>query len=242
MILMVLSWLAERFQDNERVRFGLPVLQQGERFRADAKAEGNRVVIGGWELSGGDGTRGCRWYSLELDESQIPWAYARGDPFRSISALELLATLVCVVVFRPEVDRPTRMLISLTASGDNQSNGFVLDRLATTKFPLYLILRELAEQLRRRQILLTAAWRPRDENEEADALTNGIFTAFDAEMRIPVLWEDLGWLVLPRLAKAAEDLFRQLKEEKAVGPPRWQALGSTARKVRRKRQEGLEPW
>ena len=88
-----------------------------------------------------------------------------GDPFRSIAALELLATLVCVLVFDPRESSLAGAHISLTASGDNQSNGFTLDRLSSTKYPLYLVLMELSEQLRARKLALSVAWRPRDENE-----------------------------------------------------------------------------
>jgi hypothetical protein len=69
----------------------------------------------------------------------------------------------------------TGSILSLTAGGDNMSNGFTLDRMSTTKFPLYLILMEVAAQIKMRNLVLGVAWRPRDEDEEADALTNGHF-------------------------------------------------------------------
>ena len=88
MVQMVLKWLEEKFGERRRIQFGKPQVHVGEKFRADAKAKGDSIVIGGWEVGGHEGVRAARWFSLRLDKSQIPWAYARGEPFRSVSALE----------------------------------------------------------------------------------------------------------------------------------------------------------
>ena len=50
---------------------------------------------------------------------------------------------------------------------------------------------ELAHQLRVQEVELDIAWRPREENIEADALTNHDYTAFDPAKRVAVAWEDL---------------------------------------------------
>ena len=182
----------------------------------------------------------ARWFSLRLTRKEIPWAYTRGDPFRSIAALELLATLVCILAFGPSEAHTTGAQIALTASGDNQSNGFTLDRLSSTKYPLYLVLMELSEQLRLRNIALSVAWRPRDENEEADALTNECFGAFTLERRIHLQWSSFSFLVLPQLAQAAEVHFAELHALKTAGkhrpPPglRTKAARTTLRE--------REPW
>ena len=95
----------------------------------------------------------------------------RFDIHLAFSVLELLATLVCVLVFEPA--QGARLT-------ENQNNGFTLDKMASTKCPLYLVLiMELAEQLPKRKMLLSVAWRLWDEIEEADALTNDNFGAFD---------------------------------------------------------------
>ena len=62
--------------------------------------------------------------------------------------------------------------VTLTCGTDNQGNHFLLDKLMTTKFPLGVVLMELACQLSLRRACLHARWIPRLENEEADALTN----------------------------------------------------------------------
>ena len=71
--------------------------QTQEAFRADAKAEGEEVVLGGWLSLNGLGTKEAPWYSVRLDRTNAAWAFARGEPFRNIAALEMMATLFCVM-------------------------------------------------------------------------------------------------------------------------------------------------
>ena len=71
----------------------------GPIFRADAKAEGQEVVIGGWECANGTPPATARWFSVKLDRSTAAWAFSRGEPFRNIAAIELYASLVSVMVF-----------------------------------------------------------------------------------------------------------------------------------------------
>ena len=132
------------------------------------------------------------------------------------------------------------MRISLTAATDNQSNGFLLDKMASTKYPVYLVLMEVAEQLRNRNLALSVAWRPREENEEADALTNGAFAGFDLDRRVPIVWEALHMLVLPKYTAEAEKLFLFMKEYKAGGK-RPLSLG-TVKKAKGGGLRETDPW
>ena len=241
MVKCVLAWIAEQFARKERIAYGVPVSQVGERYRADAKAEGDKIVLGGWELLGSEDPKQARWFSVRLGRAELPWAYTRGDPFRAIASLELLATLLCVAVFEPEASSLSGGVIALTAAGDNQSNGFTLDRLCSTKFPLYLVLMELSEQLRRRQILLHVAWRPQDENEEADALTNENFEAFTLSKRVPVEWAKIGFLVLPKLTAMAEEHFEVLANARKESRKRPRPAAAPAR-PRGKRLRDRDPW
>ena len=70
-----------------------------ELFRADAKAEGEDVVIGGWELNGATDTSDAQWFSEKVDRNNAPWIFEAGEAYRSIATLELLATLFCLVAF-----------------------------------------------------------------------------------------------------------------------------------------------
>ena len=105
---------------------------------------------------------------------------------------------------------------------------------------MYLVLMELNEQLRARHLALSVAWRPRDENEEADALTNECFGAFTPELRTHVKRADLRFLVLPRLTDAAVEHFALLHELKTAArhrPPSAREAGEKRAKLRER-----EPW
>ena len=111
--------------------------------RVDAKSEGNRVAIGGWLSHGGRPARQAPWFSLVLTRVTAPWAFHRGEPFRTIASLELLASLVGVMVLLPE-DSWKRSsgatgYVTLGCGTDNSGNTFLLDGLLTTKFPLGVI-------------------------------------------------------------------------------------------------------
>eukprot|EP00971_Amphidinium_carterae_P268518 5327105-Amphidinium_carterae.1 len=78
-----------------------------------------------------------------------------------------------------------------------------MDGLLTTKFPAFLVLIELGDKLEELDLDLNLHWVPRDQNTEADALTNGVFYGFDLDKRIHI---DPG-----RLAEAS-DLFAKLRD------------------------------
>ena len=62
---------------------------------------------------------------------------------------------------------------------------------------------------------------PRDQNEEADALTNGDFASFDAKLRVNVDVTGISWLILPRVLEVAEQIYEQVRRaKKEVGPPK----------------------
>ena len=74
--------------------------------------------------------------------------------------------------------------IRISGGTDNAGNSWVVSRLMSSKFPMLLVLGELAVQLRQRQVELALDWIPREQNIEADALTNADFSALDQEKRI----------------------------------------------------------
>ena len=61
----------------------------------------------------------------------------------------------------------------------------------TSKYPLGVILIELAHQVALRGATLRAQWVPRDQNEEADSLTNSDYRHFSPDKRIPVELEKM---------------------------------------------------
>lgn len=64
--------------------------------------------------------------------------------------------------------------VSVGGLTDNIGNRFAVARLLTTKWPLDVFVSELATQLEVRNLLLQLSWVPRDQNAEADAITNGV--------------------------------------------------------------------
>ena len=91
-------------------------------------------------------------------------------------------------------------------------------------------------QLPQPTVQLSVAWRPRDENTEADALTNGVFAGFREDLRVHLCWADLRFIVLPRLVKSAGQLFDRMAAER-----REQRQPKAAR-VRRVPLREREPW
>ena len=112
----------------------------------------------------------------------------------------------------PEVEArgESAALITLSCSTDNQGNSHLLDRLLTTKYPLGVVLMELAHQMRRRRVVLRANWVPRDQNQEADDLTNLEFRHFDRQRRIPVNLEDLDFGIMPELFEYGDAYIAEL--------------------------------
>ena len=204
----------------------------GVAFRADAKAEGQCVRIGGWECLGGTRPAEARWFAVDLTRTNAPWAFARGEPYRTIASLELFATLVCVTTFGGAWPAGSAGEVRLQGLTDNLGNTFAITKLMSSKFPLVVILAELAAQMRARKMALSVGWTPRDQNEEADALTNGDYAQFGAANRVRVAIEDVKWMVLPKLMAVASDIYTDVQERKAAkdvgpkeGPPAKKAKG-----------------
>eukprot|EP00438_Fugacium_kawagutii_P028975 Skav210536 [mRNA] locus=scaffold3045:358236:363217:- [translate_table: standard] len=185
---------------------GLPAVG-GEIFRIDAKADKGTVSIGGWESFNGTKPKEARWFSVELTRANAPWVFLKGEPFKVIASLELLAVTVAVMVFSPEASwKGTAGRLLLPAFTDNLANTYVLDKFMTTAFPLSVILMELALQLQKIQVDLELQWIPRDQNVEADSLTNLDYSLFDPSKRIKVNLEGLDFIALNELITAAAEL------------------------------------
>jgi len=235
----LLRFLATELAGGGRVeQLRLVTADLGVVFRADAKAEGQEVVVGGWECLGGTTPGAARWFSAELNRKNAPWAFSRGEPYRVIAALELFATLLCVILFGDAWPAGASGEVRLQGITDNAGNSFVVTRLMTTKFPLVMVLAEVAAQLRKRGVALQLGWAPREQNEEADALTNQDFGLFDPARRVPVDVGTLPFLVLPKLERVAGELYQEVQARKAAGASRPQAAPRQKKMSLRTR----EPW
>ena len=113
--------------------------------------------------------------------------------------------------------------------------------MTTTSFPLCLVLMELSVQLCGMGAVLHLGWVPREQNVEADALTNEDFSAFDLAKRVHVVPEDLGFQVLPQLMSAAVELDAEIRQTKA---DKAGSLSEAGQGARRKKGElrWIEPW
>ncbi|CAE7438573.1 unnamed protein product [Symbiodinium sp. CCMP2592] len=183
-----------------------------ELFRTDAKAEGNEVWIAGWALDSED-TKQCRWFSERLDHISAPWVFLAGEAYRQIASLELLATLAAVVSFGVPTGENCGFLCS--AATDNRGNSNLVARLLTTKFPLCVLLMELAVQLQDRGADLKLHWLPRLQNEEADSLTNGEYSRFDSRRRVRFDLRSFKGLVMQDLLCAGMDLYEEVRNSRA---------------------------
>ena len=106
-------------------------------------------------------------------------------------------------------------MLRISCGTDNLGNTYLLDRLITTKYPLGVVLMEVAHQCHRKGLTLRADWVPRLENQEADDLTNMEFKSFDPMKRINVRLEDLNFGVLNDLFKVGDDYLVELEKVKA---------------------------
>ena len=97
-ILFILDYLRGRLMARSTIHCSMGRVGIGERverFRTDAKAEGDDIGIGGWRVDE-RGTKYSRWFAIKLTRANAPWAFRAGEPFRTIASLELFGTLLCV--------------------------------------------------------------------------------------------------------------------------------------------------
>ena len=187
-----------------------------EIFRVDAKAEKDLVVIGGWEVPEQGGTWEAKWFSMQLTRRNAPWAFLKGEPFRNIASLELMAVLVAIIFFGERMNQfRMRGAMRLSGTTDNLGNCYVLQRLLSCKFPLSIVVMELACQLERLGLELDLAWAPRNQNVEADALTNSEFQGFDPSKRVKKELEEVRFVLLQELMEEAAEMNEELKMAKS---------------------------
>ena len=125
--------------------------------------------------------------------------------------MELFATLLCVVTFGDTLARRGTGRRGATGRHGQLGNTFAVTMLTSSKFPLVVILAELAAQLSKRNMAVNLGGVPRDQNEEADALTNGDFASFDAKLRVNFDVTEISWLILPRMLEVAEQIYEKVR-------------------------------
>ena len=197
-----------------------PKKRPGEVFRTDAKCETGLVVVAGWECHPEDGGS-PRWFSFPVREEEAPWIYSRGQEVQRMSTVaELLATYAALHAFgflQKEVDTSREGKISLVGAGtDNLANEFLARKRLTTKLPLGLLMLQFYTKLWDNGLWLKLTWRPREENVEADDLTNGKFEKFERVRRINLQYSDLDTRVLDTLQGTLLSFEESTKELKGT--------------------------
>ena len=208
-VILTLKYIDLEFKgETFLVSVNRPIITSHEIFRTDAKCTEDFVVLGGWELS----TR--RWFSLRLTPHEVPFLFqeGKGAMWASTSA-ELLASLVALGAFGWITQGKHRKSVPLVlaAGTDNRANDALSTKRTTTKWPLMGINMQLSSAIAKARLSLDLRWRPREENEEADSLTNEVFDAFDLELRVPVTFSDLDLSMVFALWETKRE-FDELKE------------------------------
>jgi len=246
-VLSVLKFLRDRLLVRRLYPCAQPVVALEEAIRVDAKAEGATATIGGWlpkrDEAGSLSLALSPWFFVALSEETAPWAYEKDkQPFRVVASLEALAVLVAVITLTSPIAGSTRRgSIMMPLMTDNRGNSFALSRLMSTKYPLCLIVMELAVALEERGLALSAEWAPREWNSEADAITNGRFEGFSEENRIPFDMPAFPWRVFDTLL-ADGRLFYQDAQARRAAAKRDQAPGKKHRGSKRQGLKERDPW
>jgi hypothetical protein len=238
---LVFMWLARRLAGPGHVQEVRPrTASIGEAFRSDARAEGGRAWVGGWEILGGRTPGTARWFATEVLPSWALWAFCKQrDPQRTIAALELLGTLLSVMLFSDRWPKDATGHCALTGSSDNLGNTYIVSKMMSTKFPVAPLLIELSEQLRSRGLVMDLKWLKRECNQEADDLSNMETGAFCPSLELQVVPARLPWLALPSVLEASQMLYEEVVAAKAarVLPS---AVGT--RRGKRLRLRQTDPW
>ncbi|CAE8607179.1 unnamed protein product, partial [Polarella glacialis] len=231
MIRLTLLFLEEQLKDGRHM---LPCRKlwkdHGEWFRTDAKCDPDKVVLGGWICKDKTPTGKASWFSLTLTPCQVPWLFKadKGSSWASTSA-ELLATIVAVQAFDISCETGGTAVTRISAGTDNQANDKLSRKMSSTKMPLGLLLMQLATTLSARRLQLHLDWRPREENQEADDLTNNRYDAFDETKRVNISWNQVEKGLLEKL------LLCQSEYEQELGNLKKRTAPATHRKGRDKR-------
>ena len=208
MVKAVLKWVVRQLKAGFRTISCRRVeIDLGELFRTDAGADETSVTIGGWESKDNADWKHSRWFSQRFTADTCPWLFVKGDGKLTISASELLGSLVAVLLFTKDSDQLTHGVIKFKGGTDNKGNSFIVSKLLTTKWPGAAVLMQLSELLMRRGLWLDLEWCPREENTIADRLTNLDLEGFDPALRLEV---DVSASQFPLLHEllASEEAFR----------------------------------
>ena len=91
-----------------------------------------------------------------------------------------------------------------------------MSRFLTTKFPLCVVLIQLAWILHSQDLELRLDWLPRLQNREADALTNGDYSGFNPDLRVDIRPDHLlQGHFQELLSSKGSELYQEVRELRA---------------------------
>ena len=122
-------------------------------------------------MPGGRKHSETRWFSFRIGKSDLPNFFKGDTAKRTVAAWELLATILALHLFSAPPDGRERNAISFIGGAtDNQGNPYAVNRLMSTKYPLNVLVMQLAVSLEESQTWLDLQWVPREENALAEKL------------------------------------------------------------------------
>ena len=174
----------------------------------------------GW-LLGKDGFPGvASWFCLVLSPSDTPWLFKPDGTSQWASAsAELLATYLACVVFAPYISPAGLVLPAIiTAGTDNRSNPQATTKGSSMKWPLMGILMQFSAYLYSAGSRLRLQWRPREENVEADDITNMRFERFSLCNRVDASLDILPMAIFNEMQSAYHDLELARSNQRLQNP------------------------
>ena len=117
------------------------------------------------------------------------------------------------------------MELQLAGGTDNRANEALTLKRATTRWPLMAVNMQLSSSLSRARLALRLKWRPREENVEADALTNEVFDGFEEAKRIVVSLRDLDLSIVDALVESRSNFVEEREKAKAITMVSKQLIG-----------------
>jgi hypothetical protein len=134
----------------------------------------------------------------------------------------MLGTLVSIHLFcNVDVNALSEIRTSGVSAGtDNQGNSFIVKKFLTTKWPGAAVLMQLARSLAKRRLWLDLAWVPREENVEADQLSNEDYEGFNPDRRIDVDLSVEKFPVLFEMLELQKAVVQELAQKKAASKGR----------------------
>eukprot|EP00439_Symbiodinium_sp_Y106_P005782 s7996_g1.t1 len=208
MVCIALTFLRSELKKGSRLESVLQAWPDPRQaFRTDAKCETGRVVIAGWSLQKGTCTKDSDWFALEILPAQAPWLFkSDGSSQWASTSAELLASYAALHVFGHLnfEDRRDHLRLVINAGTDNRSAPSIQQKGLSNKWPVQAIHMQMVSCLHSCHKICRLQWRPREENVEADNLTNFRFEKFTAANRLHLEFSELEFSLLDMLVMAHE--------------------------------------